>query len=209
MRWGRLSFAAAVFVVAATIVAFSQGVVLPCYFVTTVQCQVVSVANPLPTTGGGGGGGGAVTIADGADVAQGATADAAATAGSTGTLSAKLRLMTTQLASVITNTSAVSSAVNVTPTNCSGTIAAGGTAQNAFTAGATKHGFTIMNLSTEDMWVSFTTTAAADTVASYLLNPSSTGVAGGSYSTPSGFGMNTALSVVGATTGNKFSCTWW
>lgn len=46
---------------------------------------------------GGGGGGGAVTIADGADVAQGAIADAAATAGSTGTSSAKLRLITTQL----------------------------------------------------------------------------------------------------------------
>lgn len=103
----------------------------------------------------------------------------------------------------------VNGAPNVTPTNCSGTITAGGTAQNAFTAGATKHGFTIQNLSTEDMWVSFTTTAVANTVASYMLNPSASGVAGGSYSTPFGFGMNTALSVVGATTGNKFSCTWW
>jgi hypothetical protein len=53
--------------------------------------------------GGGGGGGGAVTIADGADATQGAIADAAATAGSTGTLSAKLRLMTTQLDSINTN----------------------------------------------------------------------------------------------------------
>lgn len=34
----------------------------------------VSDANPLPTTGGGGGGG-AVTIADGADVAEGSTTD--------------------------------------------------------------------------------------------------------------------------------------
>lgn len=49
-----------------------------------------------------GGGGGAVTIADGADVAEGAVADAAATAGSTGTLSAKLRLMTTQLGNILT-----------------------------------------------------------------------------------------------------------
>lgn len=38
----------------------------------------------------------AVTIADGADVAEGATADAAATQGGTGTVSAKLRLLTTQ-----------------------------------------------------------------------------------------------------------------
>lgn len=41
-------------------------------------CVPVSAANPLPTTGGAGGGG-AVTVADGADVAQGAIADAAYT----------------------------------------------------------------------------------------------------------------------------------
>lgn len=51
---------------------------------------------------GGGGGGGAVTIADGADVAEGATSDTATTAGSTGTVSAKLRLMTTQLGTINT-----------------------------------------------------------------------------------------------------------
>ncbi len=61
-----------------------------------------SAANPVPTTSSGGGGGGAVTIADGADVTLGAIADAAATAGSTGTLSAKLRLMTTQLGTIDT-----------------------------------------------------------------------------------------------------------
>lgn len=69
----------------------------------------------LPTGVGGipPGGGSAVSIADGADVAEGALADAAATAGSTGSLSAKLRLMTTQLntaltslASIVTNTGA-------------------------------------------------------------------------------------------------------
>ena len=51
-------------------------------------------------TNASGGGGGAATIADGADVAEGATTDAAATAGSTGTISAKLRLATSQLASL-------------------------------------------------------------------------------------------------------------
>jgi hypothetical protein len=45
----------------------------------------------------GGTAGGAMTVADGADVTQGAIADAAATAGSTGTISAKLRLMTSQI----------------------------------------------------------------------------------------------------------------
>lgn len=60
----------------------------------------------LPTGAGGGGGsgggGGAVTVADGADSTQGAIADAASTAGGTGTLSAKLRLMTTQLGTINT-----------------------------------------------------------------------------------------------------------
>lgn len=42
----------------------------------------------------------AVSIPDGADVTQGAVADAAATPGGTGTVSAKLRLMTTQLLSL-------------------------------------------------------------------------------------------------------------
>lgn len=53
---------------------------------------------------GGGGGGGAVTIADGADVAEGATTDAAATAGGTGTVSAKLRRISTQLPAVLGQT---------------------------------------------------------------------------------------------------------
>lgn len=42
----------------------------------------------------GGGGGGPVTIADGADVAEGAVADAIVAAGATGTVSAKLRRVT-------------------------------------------------------------------------------------------------------------------
>lgn len=52
--------------------------------------QVVRVAGTVTTTGGGGGGG-AVTIADGADVAEGATTDAAVITDTTGTISGKLR----------------------------------------------------------------------------------------------------------------------
>ncbi len=52
----------------------------------------VNVGNPLPVTGGGGGGGGgAVTVADGADTAEGATTDLAVTGDNPGTLSAKFR----------------------------------------------------------------------------------------------------------------------
>lgn len=61
----------------------------------------VDAAGNLAVTGsGGGGGGGAVTVADGADVAEGATADAAVTSDTAGTLSAKLRGLVKILASV-------------------------------------------------------------------------------------------------------------
>lgn len=112
----------------------------------------------------------------------------------------------------VTGTFSTSGAVNVTPTDCSGSITTGGTAQNAFTAGATKHGFTILNFdTTEPLWISFTGTATAATVASYPLQAATatTFAGAGSFATPAGFGMNTALSVVAATTGHKFSCTWW
>lgn len=102
--------------------------------------------------------------------------------------------------------------VNVTPTDCSGTVTTGGTAQNAFTSGATKRGFTIMNFdTTEPMWISFTTTAAANTIASYPI-PAATATTfagAGSFTSPPGMGINTALSVIAATTGHKWSCTWW
>lgn len=57
----------------------------------------LAVSNPDGTVIGGGGGGGAVTVADAADVAQGAVADAAVAAGAVGTISAKLRRLTTDL----------------------------------------------------------------------------------------------------------------
>lgn len=109
-------------------------------------------------------------------------------------------------------TQAVQSATNVTPTDCSGTVTTGGTAQNAFAASSTRHGFTIVNLdTTEPMWISFTGTATANTVGSYPIQAATatTFAGAGSYTSPIGFGMSTALSVVAATTGHKWSCTWW
>jgi hypothetical protein len=101
---------------------------------------------------------------------------------------------------------------NVTATACSGTVTSGGTANNAFTAQTTLHGFTIANIdTTEVLWISFTTTAAASGTDSYPL-PAATATtfAGfGSFTSPPGFGLNHALSVIAATTGHKFSCTWW
>jgi len=102
--------------------------------------------------------------------------------------------------------------VNTTLTDCSGTITSGGTAQNAFTAAATRHGFTIANIdTTEVMWVSFTNTAAASGTASYPLAPATATTFAGlsSFTSPIGMGINTALSVIAATTSHKFSCTVW
>lgn len=91
--------------------AFTVGASTQLTCITASSTTTVNMTGGagLPTgTGGGGGsgGGGAVTIADGADATQGAIADAAATAGSTGTISAKLRLMSSQLDNINTNVQA-------------------------------------------------------------------------------------------------------
>ncbi len=62
----------------------------------------IDLTGTLCVASGAGGITAAVTVANGADVAEGNTADAAATAGGTGTVSAKLRLMTTQLGTINT-----------------------------------------------------------------------------------------------------------
>lgn len=62
-------------------------------------------------------GGGAVTIADGADVTQGAIADAAVVAGDTGTISGKLRQISADIDAVKTNTTGLSTASNQTNGN--------------------------------------------------------------------------------------------
>lgn len=61
---------------------------------------LTSTSGILNVSGSGGGGGGAVTIADGADVTQGAIADAAITAGSAGTISGKLRQISSDISSI-------------------------------------------------------------------------------------------------------------
>lgn len=65
---------------------------LLCDPTTPSQCQAVNSSGQASVAVASG------AIVDGADATQGATTDAAATAGSTGSVSAKLRLMTTQLA---------------------------------------------------------------------------------------------------------------
>jgi hypothetical protein len=130
-----------------------------------------------------------------------------ATATWTGT--ATIRVITTVVDEQVYVGNPIQFPVAMTPTDCSGSISTGGTAQNAITAQTTLHGFQFMNLSTDPMWISFTGTAALTTAGSYFLVAASSTVPGGSYSTPPGFGTNHALSVIAATTSDKFSCTWW
>lgn len=70
--------------------------------------------NGVVQTSGSGGGGGAVTVADGADVTQGAIADAAVTAGNTGTVSGKLRQISSDIS---TGNTAQATAANQTTMN--------------------------------------------------------------------------------------------
>ena len=63
--------------------------------------EATVVGGALTTSGGGGGGGGGpATIADGADVTEGAVAHAVVAAGAAGTVSAKLRRLTTDLSAL-------------------------------------------------------------------------------------------------------------
>lgn len=73
-----------------------------CSAFTSGIIAVTLIATAAPGGGGssGGGGGGAVTIADGGDVAEGATTDAAVTGDNDGTVSAKLRGLSKILADV-------------------------------------------------------------------------------------------------------------
>jgi hypothetical protein len=146
-------------------------------------------------------------------VAQDTTTIAGAAPGTAGTPSANVvSIQGVASGTVVPISGAVNSAINVTATDCSGTVTVGGTAQNAFTAQTTLHGFTIYNLSTsEPLWISFTTTAAAAGSGSYPLpaGTASTYAGAGSFTTPPGFGLNHALSVYGATTSHPWSCTWW
>lgn len=71
-----------------------------------------TATNPLVTSSAAGGS--AVTIADGADVAEGAVADAVVAAGAAGTVSAKLRRLTTDIGTLVTSMAATgTSAQNV------------------------------------------------------------------------------------------------
>lgn len=83
-------------------------------------------------------------------------------------------------------------------TDRSGAITTGGTAQPLAAANTARRGLTGQNISSGDLWINeIGGTAAADTAGSYKVASGST------------FEVNTsrAVSIVGATTGQKFSAT--
>lgn len=73
----------------------------------------VSAADPLPVTGGGGVAL-PVSVADGADVAEGATTDAVVAAGAAGSVSAKLRRLTSDVDAVKTAVETIDNAISGT-----------------------------------------------------------------------------------------------
>ena len=87
---------------------------------------------------------------------------------------------------------------NASPIDRSSTITTGGAAQNAVAALATRKAYFFQNISSESMWASFTGTAAPSTVGSFEIVPNgiirSTQVC-----------ETTALSIYGATTGQKYT----
>lgn len=85
------------------------------------------------------------------------------------------------------------------------TITAGGTAQNLFSGATPTNGFSVGNPdASEDLWVSDSTTAAANGTGSIRVPAN-----GGLYETPVGYKPVGAVSVVGATTGHKITARRW
>jgi hypothetical protein len=94
-------------------------------------------------------------------------------------------------------------ALNGTLTDRSGTIAAGGTAQQAMAANASRQGFSIQNLSTTaDLWINSLGTASAS-------QPSIKLAPGAYFETPARYGALGALSVFSATTGVAYTAREW
>lgn len=101
---------------------------------------------------------------------------------------------------VIINQDGSDPATLPTGTDRSGAITTGGTAQALAASNTSRRGLTGQNISTGDLWINeIGGTAAADTAGSYRVPPGSA------------FKVSTsrAVSIVGATTGQKFTATEW
>jgi hypothetical protein len=86
----------------------------------------------------------------------------------------------------------------VKQTDKSGTITLGGTAQVAMVANGARNGLFLQNASSGDLWVSFDTTAVVDSPSVKV--PAGASLRASNSQCPSG-----AMSIIGATTGQKFT----
>jgi len=126
----------------------------------------------------------------------GTTADAKSTATDTTAIS---------FMSVFKQISASVQAVNVTGVDGSSTITAGGTAQDLFSSATPTNGFAVYNPdASEDLWISLSTTAVANGAGCIRIAAN-----GGGYETPPNMKPFHAISIVGATTGHKFTAIKW
>lgn len=88
--------------------------------------------------------------------------------------------------------------------NLSGAITTGNTAQALAAANSRRNGFRIQNISAGDLWVNdIGGTAAVDTSGSMKI------VANGFYVTPPGYDYTGAISIIGATTGQRYTSSEW
>lgn len=123
------------------------------------------------------------------NLAAGAATSALQTAGNT-----SLASIVTALAALLS----VDTVVRGTATDRSGTIAAGGTAQQLMAANPSRRGWKIQNLSSGDLWFNGLGTAAAS-------QPSERLPAGAWYETPAHHCGTGTISIFGSTTGQAFS----
>lgn len=85
------------------------------------------------------------------------------------------------------------------------TITSGGTAQLLFGGVVPPHGYAVFNPdSTNDLWISDSTTAAANGTGAIRCAAN-----GGGYETPPGVLPVGAVSIIGAVTGQKITARWW
>lgn len=186
--------------------------------ITTLRCIATGGSTTANTAGGsglgagtgggsGGGGGGAVTIADNADVTQGALADAASSAGGTGSLSAKLRLVTTQLNTLNTTLGSPFQAGGALAANQSVNVNQINSVTPLMGNGATGTGSQRITIANDNTIPTGWPTAANQTAASAARGEGATGA-----TVPSGsvyMGLNVAGNLTGwtAKAGNTYSST--
>lgn len=92
---------------------------------------------------------------------------------------------------------------STTPTNRSGTITTGGTAQQLMAANATRRGWSIKNQSAGSLWFNELGVTAIAGQPSFELKP------GESYTSEAGVSSVAAISIIGATTSQAFAAREW